>query len=848
MSLFAKEELAKWTQKVFDPKDTTNCYKCGLHQSCKTPKMNYSGRGLKKCLIIAEAPGENEDRLGTQLIGRAGEFFRGKLAKLGLDLDTDFWKINAVNCFPKNVGTPTSEHISFCRPYLNNIIETLKPERIWLMGAVAVESFLGEDFKDTSISRFRGLTIPDNKTQSLVSILFHPSYVMRYEEDENLQACYMHDLKKAAASLDKEYRKPIEEIPNLIYLYNYPDIMNITDKLRDADRLFIDFETSGLKPYRSGHFIASISIASTHGPIYAFPYEYRNMFTQDELFAIRGDIRHLLSTKKLVAHNIKFEQNWSRHFFGVEKFDWEWDTMMGARCQDNRKKYCGLKFQTYINFGERPYDKDIEDYIAGAEYNRIEEIPLAKLLEYNGRDVFYTRELYKRHSEIRNQGWFEATDLFIQGQEVLADLEFNGICVDEEYYENADKELKKRIDIIKKELNESKESQDFIEYTGKPFLDWGSLKDLGILFYTVLKANKIFTEKGNLSSDKNSLEQIADKFPIGRKLLELRKLEKIKGTYLAQFRREVCCGKLHPSFDLVEPKTYRSSSSKPNFQNIPVREEEAKRITRSGIIPTKGNQILEADYSGIEVRISACYHKDPAMIKYIKDPTTDMHRDVCCDIFMLPPEEITKDIRFYGKNGWTFPQFYGSYWKECAINIWNNTINLTVRSGRTVKEHLASKEILTLDQFQQHCKKCEEIFWIDRFYVYDHWKDNINRQYQRTGFIESLFGFTFSGYMKYNDVTNYPIQATAFHCLLWTLVEVNKEFKNRNLKSRLCGQIHDSIFIDLCPTEKDEVIALINDIGTKKMVEQHPWIIVPMEMEFEISGIDEGWCGKDKVK
>jgi len=836
--------MEEWSKENFDPDNNSNCYRCGLLHTCITPKMNYTGRGEKKCLIIAEAPGENEDRLGTQLIGRAGEFLRSKLKSIGLDLDRDFWKINAVNCYPGKSETPTDDHIKYCRPFVNNIIEKLQPEKIWLLGNVSLESFLGEDFKDTSISRFRGLTIPDRKTNSIVNVLFHPSFIMRNENDENLLSCFIHDLKEASLNL-REKIKPEPKTDNVIFeLYQFNEIINALKEILNVNSpLFIDFETSGLRPYRSGHFIASVSLANLQGNVYSFPINYRNYFSEAETKEIKLYLKNIMESKRLVAHNLKFEHNWARCILGVEKLDWEWDTMIGARCIDNRQKFCDLKFQTYLNFGVRPYNKEVEDFLEGAEFNSVDKIPLDKLLRYNALDTFYSRELYKLHSKYQDADWASATDLFIEGQIALADCEYNGICVDEEYFNKADIELSIRIENLKNELNDSVEAKKFFEIKHKK-IDWGASKDLGFLFYEIVGAGKRYTEKGNLSLDKNSIEKIASKFPTGNKLLELRRLEKTKGTYLAQFKREVCNGKIHPCFDLVNPKSYRSSSSKPNFQNIPVREEEAKKIVRSGIIPTPGNQILEADYSGIEVRISVCYHKDPNMIKYIKDPTTDMHRDVCCDLFMIKPEEITKEIRFYGKNGWTFPQFYGSYWKECGTNIWMAVLNLKFKSGSTVKDHLKTKGITSLELFLEHCKKCERIFWGERFCVYDMWKENINSLYRRTGRIKTFFGFEFTGYMKYNDVTNYPIQGTAFHCLLWTLIHVNKKITKRNYKSKIVGQIHDSIVIDLFPPEKDEIIEIIKYMGTDQLIKKNPWIIVPLEIEFEITDINEGWYGK----
>jgi DNA polymerase len=131
------------TTKDFNP--DVNCLKCGLYKRCKHPKMEYTGNGKKKCLIIAEAPGEDEDNLGRQLVGKIGQWFRKKLAAFDLSLDDDFYKTNSVCCRPTdpkgNNRKPTPQEIQYCRPRIEALIKKLKPEHIWLMGGVAIESF-----------------------------------------------------------------------------------------------------------------------------------------------------------------------------------------------------------------------------------------------------------------------------------------------------------------------------------------------------------------------------------------------------------------------------------------------------------------------------------------------------------------------------------------------------------------------------------------------------------------------------------------------------------------------------------------------------------------------------------
>ena len=126
------------------------CKKCGMHVGCFSPKTEYTGEGRKKCLIVAEAMGDTEDREGKQLVGEVGQWFRGKLREHNLNLDRDFWKINAVNCFPHNpdrtVRSPTRTEVECCRPLVEKAVKETNPKFIWIFGNSALESFFMQDF------------------------------------------------------------------------------------------------------------------------------------------------------------------------------------------------------------------------------------------------------------------------------------------------------------------------------------------------------------------------------------------------------------------------------------------------------------------------------------------------------------------------------------------------------------------------------------------------------------------------------------------------------------------------------------------------------------------------------
>jgi len=360
------------------------------------------------------------------------------------------------------------------------------------------------------------------------------------------------------------------------------------------------------------------------------------------------------------------------------------------------------------------------------------------------------------------------------------------------------------------------------------------------------------TESGSPSTDKESLSRLGIGIPeINEIFLPLRALKKIRGTYLSQFIREADPeGRIHPTFSLHVVKTYRSSSEGPNFQNNPVRDELSKKIVRKCFLPSRGNRLLEVDYSGIEVKVSACYHKDPTMLEYLHDKTKDMHRDCASDCYLLPVDEVTKIIRYCGKNKFVFPQFYGDYYGNCARNLWESIDQYELKTSHDVplRKHLRSKKIRSYSDFENHIKEVERHFWEERFRVYGEWKKRWWRKYLARGYFDTYTGFRCQGVLERNQAINFPIQGSAFHCLLWSLIMIDEWLRETGKKSRIVGQIHDSILFDVVPEEFDELLENVNRIMTKELTKTwSDWIIVPIEIEADACEIDQSWYYKKEI-
>lgn len=371
------------------------CGLCGLYKNCNSPKMEPSGKGEKGLLVIARAPGKTEDRLNKHLMGKDGKRLRRVLKEKGINLDRDARVLHAIACRPPDDQEPQPEQIECCRDRVWKEIETYKPKSILLLGSAALESFLIPRWSGASaegklnLSKWRGFCIPDREANAWATSTYHPSYIdSRRKRTPVLEKIWLQDIERAVKAL--EIPMPVsQDDSKFVEIIKKPRLINY--RLRDiANGTFgwasFDYETTGLKPHAEGHKIVTCSFAVTPERAIAFPIspEVEDM--------TRAVLRNPDINK--IAHNLKFEEAWSRVRLGTRVASWGWDSMLAAHVLDNRKFITGLKMQTYINFGVPDYDSRVAPFLnSGSKnanaFNRIFEADMDDLLLYNGLDSIY---------------------------------------------------------------------------------------------------------------------------------------------------------------------------------------------------------------------------------------------------------------------------------------------------------------------------------------------------------------------------------------------------------------------------------------------------------------------------
>ena len=843
------------------------CLDCGLFKGVNSPKMEPYGAFRKKIMVIGEAPGATEDASGRPWQGKSGRRLQIALKSIGINLFDDCVCLNSVNCFPTSNGkmrAPTGEEIGCClHEKVLPAIEKYRPKMILVLGKNALSSVLSGrwDGGVLEMERWRGVCIPDREIGAWICPTFHPSYVLRMGNNPVVEMVWKQDLLRAKNSIGKSFPPSVE-------LDHDVAVHHVGERLKDfcdgSKRISFDYETTGIKPQREGHRIMCVAVTREDRKTLSA------VFPEDPKSPDLDGWKEVLADGKIrkMAHNMKFEQNWSRVWGRWNIRGWHWDSLLAAHVLDSRRNWTSLKFQVYLNFGVSDYVESIEGCLKADDSNAKNSIETFMssdsrrdaLLEYCARDSRYQFELSMLQMEDffhRGEELFNAYRILHRGSLVLQRVEERGIRIDREKSDETRRQITDRIRDCEYGFRKTGIYEEWLRKYGSK-LNINSNSQLGDILYNELDLEPSRkTPSGKGATDEKSLSELG--LHDLDLLLASRKLKKVRDTYLRNWERENVHGRIHPFFELHSVRTYRSSSKNPNFQNIPKRDEAAMKWCRGVIFPSKGRQFLEVDYSGVEVRIAACLTGDPRLKQDVVEG--DMHRDMAQELYLLDSVDKTHKgewkLRQGAKNGFVFAQFYGDFYKNNVplLEMWAEDAYL--KSGVTAYEHLQSKGMIRLNskgeikddsRFYEHVRKVESRFWNVRYKHYGRWKKRVWEDFQKTGVVKFPTGFVCSGILKENEVINAPIQGAAFHCLLESLVLIDYLLLKERYKSRIVGQIHDAIVFDLVPQEKEEVINLAKRVMECDIKEKWSWINVPLEVEFELFGVDSPWIDGETVE
>lgn len=375
------------------------------------------------------------------------------------------------------------------------------------------------------------------------------------------------------------------------------------------------------------------------------------------------------------------------------------------------------------------------------------------------------------------------TDMEFPLVPVLASMEREGVRIDTEALHNAAVDMEKRIDALEHEI---------YELAGMQF-NVGSPSAVGEVLFDHLKLSEKAgkTKTGKYSTSEDVLEKLVTKHPVVSKIMEYRALKKLLTTYLQALPQAInpATGKVHTNYNQNVTATGRLSSTAPNLQNIPIREEEGRGIRRA-FIADSGCLFLSADYSQIELRLMADFSNDPIMVDAFMHGK-DIHAITAARIFHKPVEEVSASERRSAKTA-NFGILYGI-----------SAFGLSTRLGIPRAE---AKEII--DNYF-------ETFPTIRKYQ----SDMVEHARQR-GYVETRMGRrriladinsrnpTVRGYAERNAV-NAPLQGTAADIIKIAMIRIWNEMRQRNMKSRMIMQIHDELNFNVVPDELSQMQEIV---------------------------------------
>lgn len=449
-----------------------------------------------------------------------------------------------------------------------------------------------------------------------------------------------------------------------------------------------------------------------------------------------------------------------------------------------------------------------------------------------------------------------AFKLFHEGVVAFANIENTGMPVNSERLEQSDAKVTEMIRELETELRQDEVYNLQRKLYGKD-CSLGSLDQLATVLYKELgyPGAKLSEKSKKFVLDDEALEALEKDHKVTylKRFRRLRKLQKLKGTYLDGIRREMVNGRIHGFFNLHLVQSYRGSADTPNLNNLPSRDKEVSKFVKSCITPEAGFNIVEVDFGSLEVRIGACYHKDPTLLGYL-ETGYDMHSDIAkqCyrydDAWIAENPDLAATLRTATKGDAVFSWTYGNYYIDVSNRLWktatrNNLLPYLRSTGIT---HLGIEKDPTTekwiehhakDAFVTHIKGIEEDFWGRRFRVYDQWRRDWYDAYRRHGYFETLTGFMWHGVEKRNFILNCPIQGSAFHCLLQSIIDLQKALKYYKMRSRIICEIHDSIIAEVPDDEMYAFAELSEEIMCHRLRQKWPWIITDLPIKIECSPI-----------
>lgn len=551
------------------------------------------------------------------------------------------------------------------------------------------------------------------------------------------------------------------------------------EKLLQQNSVCFDTETTSLDPLEAHLVGIAFSWEAHKGYYISIPEDW------DQANKILADLKPFFENKTIekIGQNLKYDLKVLSQY-EIEIQGPIFDTMLAHYLiNPDMRHNMQVLSETYLNYTPIPIEQLIGK---GKSKISMREVPLEQQTEYAAEDADITFQLAQQfRPELQaagNESLF--LDIEIPLVRVLAAMELEGIQLDVPFLESLQAALESDIDQLEQRIYQA---------AGESF-NIASPKQLGDILFGKLKLveKPKKTKTGQYSTAEDVLSYLAKEHPIISDVLEYRGLSKLKSTYVDALPLQVSkkTGRVHTDYMQTVAATGRLSSNNPNLQNIPIRTERGRQVRKAFVPKDQDHVLLAADYSQIELRIIAALSEEDHMIAAFKEGA-DIHATTAATVFGVPLEAVTREQRSHAKTV-NFGIIYG----VSAFGL----------SNQTDLSRAEAKELI--DTYYESYPKLK---------AYMNQQVNIARE---QGFVETVLGRR--RYLKdinannaivrgaaERNAVNAPIQGSAADIIKLAMIEIHKQMKQANMRSKMLLQVHDELVFDAYKPELDALKSLV---------------------------------------
>jgi DNA polymerase-1 len=592
----------------------------------------------------------------------------------------------------------------------------------------------------------------------------------------------------------------LQDISTVAHTYCLVDgeekISDLAQMLASRRLIAFDTETDGMDPVSAK--LVGMSFAVEEGEAWYVPVPE----TMAEAMKIVAPFAAALENPEIekVGQNIKFDMLVLRKY-GVRLNGRLFDTMIAHYLLNPELRH-GMDYlaETYLKYKPVP----IESLIGPRNRHQLtmRDVPAEKVAEYAAEDADVTLRLKNFFEPKLKENAVESLfyDIEMPLVYVLAEMEYTGVKIDTEALRRYSAALTEKLLALEQEI---------YALAGTEF-NINSTKQVGEILYEQLKITDEKVKKtktGGFSTNEETLEKLRRKHPIVGRLLDYRGIRKLLGTYVDALPKLINpeTGKIHTSFNQTVASTGRLTSTSPNLQNIPIRDDMGREIRRAFIAEHDDCVFLSADYSQIELRVMAHMSRDQHMIDAFRHGA-DIHTATAAKIYGVSDENVTGDMRRKAKTA-NFGIIYG-------ISVFGLAERLAIprEEARALIDGYFKTYPAVREFMEESIRNARE-------------KGYVETLYRRRRYLADIYSSNavVRGYAERNAI-NAPIQGSAADIIKVAMVHIYSRFEKEGFRSRMILQVHDELNFNVYKDELEKVRAIVLEEMEQAITLQVPLI------------------------